>query len=367
MASNNTFEYKVIADMIVSPDEDLIINIAGDMYKGSIEEINKYTTFADINEISDFPVIPVTSEVYLDYLRADTYTPNGTRERPYKTLTTALVKAVSLSPSGTNPIRVVLISGNTISTPETVTVTDGHIFITGEHSSGTHAPILWYGQITFNGSDAFISENHFSLSGLAIYAIDGTTAITFTGTNPQRLFMKDIWLTGVGAADAMSMNNTSPTSTVHVNDARFSHNGTGHYHCINVLAGTANLDAIETSGALTGVFGVHGSMNLSNSEIDSAGAYGIDVYAGGVLSMANCKVTTTAANSYGIKIGEATAVAVLGNVYFNVPAAGTARAVYGIASTVLYYTALTFAPGGNAKISSAITSVPIVTTPSFVA
>jgi hypothetical protein len=366
MASNSTSEYKVIADVIVSPDEDIIVNIAGDMYKGSIQETNRYTTVNDINEIGDFPVIPVTSEVYLDYLRADTYTPNGTRERPYKTLATALAKAITLSPTGTNPIRIVLISGNTSATAETVTITDGHIFIVGEHSSGTHAPILWYGQITFNGSSASISDNHFSISGLMINAVSGTTAITFSGTNPQRLFLKDFWLTGNGSADAMRMTNTGTGSTVHGNDLKFSHNGTGHYHAINILNGTANLDAIETSGALTGVFGVHGSLNLSNSEIDSAGSYGIDVYTGGTLSLANCKVTTTAANSFGVKL-ETGSVAILGNVFFNVPSAGNARAVSGVSGAFLYYLNLSFTPGGNDKISSAITSALLDTTPTFVA
>jgi len=366
MASNSTPEYKIIADQIMSSDEDIIVKVSGGVYIDSINAQNKLVTVADINEIGDFPVIPVTSEIYLDYLREDSYTENGTRERPYKTLAAALTKAETLSPSGTNPIRIVMISGNTSATAETVTVTSGHIFILGSNSSGTHAPILWYGQITFNGSAGDISSNHFSLAGLAVQAVSGTTAITFSGTNPQRLFMKDVWLTGNGAADAMRMTNTGTGSTVHGNDLKFSHNGSGHYHCINILAGTANLDAIETSGALTGIFGVSGSLNLSNSEIDSSGSYGIDVYAGGTLSAANCKITTTAANSYGIKLGEATAVAVLGNVYFNVPAAGTARCVYGVSSTALYYAALSFAPGGNAKISSAITSVPIGTTPSFV-
>ena len=359
--------YKVIADSIVSPVADIIVDISGGMYLGSVTESNRLTTVSDINEISDFPVIPVTSEVYLDYLRADSYTPNGSRERPYKTLATALTKAISLSPTALNPIRIVLISGNTSATAETVSITNGHIFIVGEHSSGTHAGILWYGQITFNGAAASISENHFAITGLSINAVSGTTAITFAGTNPQRLFLKDVWLTGNGAADAMVMTNTGTGSTVHGNDLKFSHNGTGHYHAINVLAGTASLDSIETSGALTGIFGVTGTLNLSNSEIDSAGRYGIDVYAGGVLAVANCKITTTAAGSFGIQLAGVGAAAVLGFVAFNVPAAGTARAVSGGAGTALYYTGLSFAPGGNAKISSAITSVAITTAPSFVA
>ena len=317
-------------------------------------------------DTGELPAIPVTSLVYVDYLRVDSYTADGSQHFPYKTFAAALTKAISLSPTGTNPIRIVLVSGNTSATAETVTITDGHIFITGEHSSGTHAPILWYGQITFNGSSASIGDNHFSMSGLMVNAVSGTTAITFSGTNPQRLFMKDVWLTGNGTADAMRMTNTGTGSTVHGNDLKFSHNGTGHYHAINILNGTANLDAIETSGALTGIFGVHGSLNLSNSEIDSAGSYGIDVYTGGALSAANCKITTTAANSFGIKL-ESGAVAIVGNTFFNVPAAGNARAISGVTGAFLYYLNLSFTPGGNDKISSAITSATLDTTPTFVA
>ena len=48
MTSNSTSEYKVIADVIVSPDEDIIVNITGDMYKGSIAAPNRYTTASDL-------------------------------------------------------------------------------------------------------------------------------------------------------------------------------------------------------------------------------------------------------------------------------------------------------------------------------
>ncbi len=52
MASNSTSEYKVVADVIVSPDEDIIISVVGDMYKDSITEQNRYTTIADIQAAS---------------------------------------------------------------------------------------------------------------------------------------------------------------------------------------------------------------------------------------------------------------------------------------------------------------------------
>ena len=50
MASNNTSEYKVIADKIVSPDEDIIFQVQGSLYINSIEENNKIATIADVGE-----------------------------------------------------------------------------------------------------------------------------------------------------------------------------------------------------------------------------------------------------------------------------------------------------------------------------
>jgi len=50
MASNSTSEYKVIADKIVSPDEDIIVNVVGAMYKESITEPNRYATISDIGD-----------------------------------------------------------------------------------------------------------------------------------------------------------------------------------------------------------------------------------------------------------------------------------------------------------------------------
>lgn len=49
MASNSSSEYKVIADKIVSPDEDIIVQVTGDIYKGSITSNNRLATIADVN------------------------------------------------------------------------------------------------------------------------------------------------------------------------------------------------------------------------------------------------------------------------------------------------------------------------------
>ena len=50
MASNNSSEYKVIADKIVSPDEDIVFRVEGALYLNSIEEDNRVATIADIGE-----------------------------------------------------------------------------------------------------------------------------------------------------------------------------------------------------------------------------------------------------------------------------------------------------------------------------
>ena len=49
MASNSTPEYKIIADQIVSPDEDIIVKVAGGVYKDSITEPNRYATIYDLS------------------------------------------------------------------------------------------------------------------------------------------------------------------------------------------------------------------------------------------------------------------------------------------------------------------------------
>lgn len=50
MASNSSSEYKVVADRIVSPDEDIIVSVRGAMYKDSITEPNRYANISDIGD-----------------------------------------------------------------------------------------------------------------------------------------------------------------------------------------------------------------------------------------------------------------------------------------------------------------------------
>jgi hypothetical protein len=61
MASNNTSEYKIVTDKIVSPDEDIVVSLVGDMYKGSISEPNRYPTMSDIGASAPIAYTPVWS------------------------------------------------------------------------------------------------------------------------------------------------------------------------------------------------------------------------------------------------------------------------------------------------------------------
>ena len=315
-----------------------------------------------IPELAEIDDIPLTTTIYVDFLRTDAYSETGTRKYPFKTLAAAHDLAVS----STGQKNIVLLSGNTVA--ENITFSKGHIFLIGENSSGTHAPIIFYGSLTFTGPNTSISENHFAVAGIELIGVSGTDVLTFSGSYPQRLFLRDVWITANGTAHGINMTNVGSGSTLHTNDCKFSHNGSGDYHCINVAAGTANIDSSETSGVTIGVIGVaNGTCNITNSDIQSSGAYAIDVYANGVLTLANCKISTTAANSDGIKLMNATSLLVAGNVSFSVPT-GDGRAIYGIAGSTLYYGPTYFLPIGISSSNNKINvpnRAPIPTTPSY--
>jgi hypothetical protein len=402
VSSTSRTEYQIIADKIVSPDENIVISVSGNLYIGSAEEGNQVATASQIGEgggvvgptgptgptgpagvdgadgsngadgatgptgpTGATPVIPVTNTLYVDFLRTDSYTENGARETPYKTLADAVAVANTIGGAST-PMSIILLSNNSVA--ENVTITKGHVSIIGENSSGVSGIIRFTGSMTFNGDAASISANRFAISDFEIIGVADVNVIEFSGTNPQRLFINDIWVTVNGAAHGVNMTNTGASSTINAVHLKVSHNGTGHYHAVNVTAGTANIEAMDTSGAEVGIIGIDsGSVNLRNSELVSAGEYAIDVYTGGTLSVANSSITTTAANSSGIILRDAGTVAIIGNVSFNVPAAGTGRAVDGVAGSVVYHGPVYFLPDGvggttNQKFNPNITVLQISST-----
>jgi hypothetical protein len=61
LASNSSAEYRVIADQIVSPDEDIIVKVSGGIYRGSISEPNRYATMSDVGAAAPISYTPVWS------------------------------------------------------------------------------------------------------------------------------------------------------------------------------------------------------------------------------------------------------------------------------------------------------------------
>jgi hypothetical protein len=61
MASNSSAEYKIAADVIVSPDEDIIVRVSGAMYKDSISEPNRYAIMSDVGASAPIAYTPVWS------------------------------------------------------------------------------------------------------------------------------------------------------------------------------------------------------------------------------------------------------------------------------------------------------------------
>jgi len=308
--------------------------------------------------------IPITTAIYVDFLRTDSYSETGTRKYPFKTL----AAAYALAAAGSGQKNIVLLSGNII--VEHITFSKGYIFLAGENSSGTHGPIIFTGSLTFIGDDAVsLIQNRFSLTGIEVRGVSGTDVLTFSGSYTQRLLMNDVWITANGTAHGVNMTNTGTGSSFHTNNCKFSHNGSGDYYSINVAAGTANIDTSETSGVSVGNISVtNGTCNLINCDIESSGDYAIVVNANGVLTLSNCKISTTIANSHGIKLMAASSLAVIGTVGFSVPSsATTGRVIYGVSSSAVYYGQMYFLPItgvglSNAKISSAITMIAINTT-----
>lgn len=50
MTSNSSSEYKIVTDVVVSPDEDIVVRLAGAMYKDSVSEPNRYANMSDIGD-----------------------------------------------------------------------------------------------------------------------------------------------------------------------------------------------------------------------------------------------------------------------------------------------------------------------------
>lgn len=283
----------------------------------------------------------------------------GSIINPFRTILAAQtsidlqIAAGTISPAATNPIFIIL-SG---STSENVALTKGHIYLVGNNSS-IHSPIYLTGvestvntTVSISGSAATLDANHFAITGLSIVAPPGGKAISGIGTNPQRIFLKDVWITASGTTGTgFYQDNTGTGSITHGSDIKVSHSGSGDVYCFNIVKGTATFSTVETSGATqVGAAQSGARLLFTQSELDANGDCVLETYGNGRLEIVNSYISNAAANSNGIKINGEGSIVVLGNVTLDIPVGvgTTSKAVWynpssGLSSSYLAYSNIVF-------------------------
>ena len=260
-----------------------------------------------------------------------TYTRTGTFTSPYNSITAAFDAAVAAGFDDSFTATVILMNN----TAENITLRPG-IFLTSL-GTGTHGAPLLAGTVTVTSSTGTTASNHYSISNLRIIAEGDNHCINVTGTAPQKLFMRDLWLDVSGTGNGIRVNNTGTGSTVHIDTGHLAHHGTGDVYCINVINGNCYVTDIETTGT-TQVAAVRTgcTLTLDSCELDTNGDIVCETYGTGTLVITNSAITNAKANSTGILINDAGGTVTLGNNIITVPA-GTGYAVQGPLGGIVYH------------------------------
>jgi hypothetical protein len=286
----------------------------------------------------------------------NTYTATGTINSPFNTIAAAIAAAVADSHNDSNPATIILLANIT----ENVTLQPG-IYLTSL-GTGTHGSPSITGTVTVTSSTGTISDNHYSISNLRIVApVDGK-CINFTGTAPQRLFVRDMWLDANGTGSGIYTDNTGASSTLQFDIGHLTHSGTGDVYCVNVTKGNCYITDIETSGAVqVGAVQTGAVLTIDGSELDAVGDVVLESYGTGSLTVTNSLITNTATNSNGIKVNGSNATTVIGNCVFTIPV-GTGKVVNNVTSSatnVLAYAGIITSTGYNSTVDTTFTSVPL--------
>ena len=299
-----------------------------------------------------------TNTFYVDPGRTQNYTPTGSQISPFFTITAAISAATAGGYIDSNPAFVVLMENIT----ENVTLKPG-IWLTSL-GTGTHGSPVITGTVTITSSTGSTVSNHYSISNLRIVAPSNGHGILFTGTAPQRLYVRDMWIDANGTGDGIYMDNSGTGSTLHLDIAHLTHSGSGDIYCINVTAGNCYVTDIETTGS-TQVSAVQTGavMTIDGSELDAVGDVVCETYGTGSLTITNSLITNTFTNGNGIKINSAGSTVTVGQCLFNIPV-GTGSAVWYNPSATLYgsniaFASITFFPVTNTTIDPRLFPIPL--------
>jgi hypothetical protein len=323
------------------------------------------------------PIVNVAdNRWYVDPSRTDIVvgTSTGSLSNPFLTITEALAYieariadgSLVISISGSiinNPQFIILAS----STTENVTLTRGNIFIIGDTPNAGHVPIWIHGHVTITpagtGANA-LNINRFGMFHIAVIPSGAYHGIEINGTNPSKVYLEGAYIYQGDATKAcVYANNTGTDSRVELLGCTVGRD-VGSGYLVDIQRGYAKIENLETNGTGQPLNFVNDSTGtLLNSSIDASN--------GAVITLGNTvqfgmgttilNNTCTAANSYGVLMsGNATMQ--FGVCTFNIPAGqATNRAIKGIATNVVVYTAPVFQYGSVNSISSAITLIPLQT------
>jgi hypothetical protein len=284
-----------------------------------------------------------------------TFTATGTYNSPFATITAAINAAVTAGHNDANSAIIILLADIT----ENITLAPG-IFLTS-FGTGTHGSPIITGSVTVTSSTGNTVSNHYSISNLRIVGPVNGKALYFTGTAPQKLFVRDMWIDAHGTGTGIYMDNTGSGSTLQMDIAHLYHDGSGDIYCIDVVHGGCYVTDIETSGA-TQVAAVRSGavLTIDSSELDAVGDVVCETYGTGSLTITNSIINNTQANGNGIKLNDAGGVATLGNNLISVPV-GSGYVVQGVSGTFLVAASNVFTTANTAR-STAITYTALPTT-----
>jgi len=317
----------------------------------------------NFNYLNDYGVIATTNEYYVLAGFSGDSPSDGSKAAPYPTIAAAISAADADGHTATNPAFIILLSN----IAEDVTISTGGIWLTSDYGTGTQGSVTLSGSITINADDPRLSVNHFSISNLRIVAPSSGKGIYFTGENPQRLYMRDLWIDASGTTGScIYADNTGTGSVCYLNTAHLTHSGSGDVYCFDAEYGGMYLTDIETSGSNVQVakVGANAVMTVDSSELDATGGAAFGVY-GGVLVITRSTINNTFARGHGIACNTNGSLVTIGDCIFNIDPDNRGKAVFGEPGTSsnLYYQYIAFFPDSNRGISAGtINAVPLQTT-----
>jgi hypothetical protein len=331
---------------------------------------------SNFTELYGIAAFANTSSAYnVDPTRTDTYTPDGSILKPFKTIAAAQAaievkianSTLSFGINGAvvdNPQFIRLSSSIT----ENVTLTRGNIFITSDTPDAGHVPIWINGYVTIIPADSSanaINVNRFGLFNVAVKTSTANHAIQVTGTNPSKLFLEDVYVYQNDATKScVYANNTGTGSRVEITDCTLGR-ASGSTYLIDIQRGFCSINNLETNG-------IGQVLNMANDSTGNMLRSGIEANTGAVVTLSGTVQwgmgvsiitnTGTGANTHGISMSGSATIQ-FGVCTFNVPAAqATNRAINGVAGNMVLYSGPIFQYGTCDKISSAVTLIPLDTT-----